>query len=301
MIAARQIAFGRGAKKEESPAYWGLCLTAEEAGSTVAMQAVGSAPAVTLETSYDGEIWEPFYVGETVINLPKVRDKVYFRAGAGGNTRINKEALNNYNHFALSGSIAASGDLTSLLNADNPMDIITQNFCFSCLFYNQSSLVSAPELNATKIGIQTYSHMLRGTSITVAPDLPATTINTSCYMALFQNCSLLRRAPKILPATELPGHCYQFMFSACAALENAPELPASILNTYSYYYMFYNSKRIKYIKTKMTSFSTTGNIGWLLDVAPTGTFICPTALGTNETIQRGASYCPEGWTVINED
>ena len=28
---------------------------------------------------------------------------------------------------------------------------------------------------------------------------------------------------------------------------------------------------------------------------------CPTALGTNETITRGVTYCPEGWTVINTD
>jgi hypothetical protein len=301
MIAARQIAFGKAAgKKEEPPAYWGLCFTAEEAGSTIAMQAVGSAQAVTLETSYDGEIWEPFAVGETVITLPKVGDKVYFRAGEGGNTRINKAAINNYNHFALSGSIAASGDLTSLLNADNPMDIITQQFCFSCLFYDQSSLVSAPELNATKIGSHTYSHMLRGTSITVAPDLPATTMGTSCYMALFQNCSLLRRVPKILPATELPAYCYQSMFNGCAALKNAPELPAAILNTNNYAYMFNNCKRLDCIKTRITSFSTATS-GWIVGVAPTGTFICPTKLGTNETIWRSVSACPEGWTVINED
>lgn len=28
---------------------------------------------------------------------------------------------------------------------------------------------------------------------------------------------------------------------------------------------------------------------------------CPTALGTNATITRGVSACPEGWTVINTD
>ena len=40
---------------------------------------------------------------------------------------------------------------------------------------------------------------------------------------------------------------------------------------------------------------------WLEDVAATGTFYCPTAIGTNETIKRGVSACPEGWTVINTD
>ena len=40
---------------------------------------------------------------------------------------------------------------------------------------------------------------------------------------------------------------------------------------------------------------------WLEGVAATGTFYCPTALGTNATITRGVSACPEGWTVINTD
>ena len=36
-------------------------------------------------------------------------------------------------------------------------------------------------------------------------------------------------------------------------------------------------------------------------VAASDTFRCPTALGTNETIQRGTNACPSGWTVINTD
>lgn len=42
-------------------------------------------------------------------------------------------------------------------------------------------------------------------------------------------------------------------------------------------------------------------IGWVSMVAATGTFKCPTALGTDATIQRGESYCPAGWTVVNYD
>ena len=32
-----------------------------------------------------------------------------------------------------------------------------------------------------------------------------------------------------------------------------------------------------------------------------GTFTCPEALGRDATIQRGSSYCPTGWTVVNPD
>ena len=223
MIAARQIAFGKAAaKKEEPPAYWGLCFTAEEAGSTVAMQAVGSAPAVTLETSFDGEIWEPFTVGETTITLPNVGDKVYFRAGEGGNTAMASSA-NDYNNFSIiTGRIAASGNIMSLLNGDSPDSIIA-------------------------------------------------------------------------------AHCYPSIFRDCTALVQAPELPATTLTGSCYASMFWNCINIDCIKCSFKAFALGGTNNWLRGVSSTGTFICPTALGTNETIQRGISYCPEGWTVINKD
>ena len=48
------------------------------------------------------------------------------------------------------------------------------------------------------------------------------------------------------------------------------------------------------------------NVGcndWLLTSNETepATLKCPTELGTDETIRRGTSFCPEGWTVINTD
>ena len=247
MIAARQIAFGRGAKKEESPAYWGLCFTAEEAGSMVAMQAVGKAPAVTLETSFDGEIWEPFTVGGTTITLPNVGDKVYFRAGEGGNTAM-ASSTGKYNKFSIiTGRISASGNIMSLLNRDVP-DSIMPRYC--------------------------YNYMFKGcTSLTQAPELPATTLNTGCYSNMFSGCTSLVQAPK-LPATTLATSCYSNMFNGC--------------------------RNIDRIECSFEAFGD-GTSNWLSNVSPIGTFICPTALGTNETIQRGASYCPEGWTVINKD
>ena len=275
MIAARQIAFGKAAgKKEEPPAYWWLCFTAEEAGSTVAMQAVGSAPAVTLETSFDGEIWESFTVGETTITLPNVGDKVYFRAGEGGNTAMASSA-NDYNNFSIiTGRIAASGNIMSLLNGDSPDSIIAAH-CYSSMFRDCTALVQAPEL-------------------------PATTLAGSCYAGMFYGCTSLAQAPE-LPATTLAGSCYASMFRDCTALVQAPELPATTLAGSCYASMFWNCINIDCIKCSFKAFALSGTNNWLRGVSSTGTFICPTALGTNETIQRGISYCPEGWTVINKD
>ena len=275
MIAARQIAFGKAAgKKEEPPAYWGLCFTAEEAGSTIKMSKVGSAPSVTLETSFDCEIWEPFTVGETTITLPNVGDKVYFRAGEGGNTTM-ASSINNYNNFSIiTGRIAASGNIMSLLNGDSP-DSIIATYCYYSMFRNCTALAQAPEL-------------------------PVTTLARSCYGSMFIGCTSLVQAPE-LPATTLAGSCYASMFRNCTALVQAPELPATTLARTCYSNMFRNCINIDCIKCSFKEFALGGTNNWLSGVSSTGTFICPTALGTNETIQRGISYCPEGWTVINKD
>ena len=325
MIAARQIAFGRGGKKEEQPAYWWLCFTAEEAGSTVAMQAVGSAPAVTLETSYDGEIWEPFVIGETTITLQNVGNKVYFRAGEGGNTAMASSA-SDYNKFSIiTGRIAASGNIMSLLNGVSPESIIAP-YCYFSLFMDCTSLVQAPELPATTMATYCYCYMFKGctslaqapelpatklssfcygymfegcTSLAQAPELPATKLSSFCYTNMFLNCTSLAQAPE-LPATTLASYCYYNLFNGCTSLAQAPELPATKLSSFCYGYMFKGCRNIDRIECSFEAFSpATSN--WLNGVSYTGTFICPTALGTNETIRRGVSYCPEVWTVINKD
>ena len=45
--------------------------------------------------------------------------------------------------------------------------------------------------------------------------------------------------------------------------------------------------------------ATVRTLDWIENVAQTGEFRCPTALGTDETITRGVSYCPDDWTVVN--
>ena len=59
-----------------------LCLTAEEAGSTIAMGwAIGGEdyPDIFIEYSVDGHAWNEFTIGETVITLNNIGDKVYMR------------------------------------------------------------------------------------------------------------------------------------------------------------------------------------------------------------------------------
>ena len=236
MIAARQIAFGRGAaKKEEPPAYGGLCFTAESANSSVQLTTVGSAPAVTLVKSFDGVNWENYAVGE-VIDLPSVGDFVYLAAGEGGNNSFSASA-SAYHKFVINGLVASSGDITSILNFDCAQTALDK-YCYVFMFEGCTGLTSAPVLPATTLAIGCYQCMFENcTGLTSAPELPATTLATGCYRYMFDGCTGLTSAPK-LPATTLASGCYQNMFKNCTGLTSAPELPATTLADSCYAYMF---------------------------------------------------------------
>ena len=169
------------------------------------------------------------------------------------------------------------------------------------MFSGCTALAQAPELPATTLDTYCYCGMFDGcTSLAQAPELPATTLKSFCYYGMFKGCTSLAQAPE-LPATTLGTYCYYGMFDGCTALAQAPELPATTLKSNCYGYMFKGCINIDCIKCSFKAFTTGVTNSWLSGVSFAGTFICPTALGTNETIRRGASYCPEGWTVINKD
>ena len=92
-----------------------LCFTAEQANSTVAMATQGSAPSVSLEYSTNGSTWSPFVVGTTTVTLANIGDYVYVRATSAGNTGMATPSLN-YNKFVMTGTIAASGNVDTLLD-----------------------------------------------------------------------------------------------------------------------------------------------------------------------------------------
>ena len=224
-----------------------------------------------------------------------------------------------YKQFTMTGSIAASGNIMSLLNFT---DTLTTN-AFCRLFYNCSSLTQAPELPATTLANFCYFGMFQGcTSLVNAPTilpattlaegcyrnmffgcaallatpaLPATTLADFCYNQMFSGCASLTTAPTILPATQLTPNCYSRMFSRCASITTAPELPALELVTNCYSGMFIGCSKLNYVKAMFTTNPSDDayiNI-WLDGVSPTGTFVKNSAATwTNE--QAGI---PTGWTV----
>lgn len=139
--------------------YQPLCFTAEQAGSTISVvKSRATAPAITLQTSLDGIEWTPYTIGN-VITLQNVGDKVYFAAGAGGNTTLATNGISNYNYFVMTGKIAASGDVTCLLDSRGGIRRLSTNYSFARLFYNCASLTQAPLLPSKGLANYCYRAM----------------------------------------------------------------------------------------------------------------------------------------------
>ena len=293
LIGMRNAILAGGAAPGPTPAYRGLCFTAEAANSSVQLTAVGSPPAVTLVKSFDGINWEAYAVGE-VIDLPSTGDLVYLAAGEGGNESFGSSA-SAYHKFVINGLVAASGDITSLRRFDLEQTTLAA-FCYDSMFYGCTGLTSAPELPATTLATYCYTSMFYGcTGLMSAPELPATTLATNCYHYMFRSCTGLTSAPE-LPATKLAAFCYTSMFYGCTGLTSAPELPATKLAINCYVSMFRNCAKLSLIRVHFTAWGKQ-TTNWVTSVSSAGTFYKPSALSE----EFGESKIPTGWTVVNID
>ena len=195
--------------------------------------------------------------------LKKKGDKALIR---GYNPEgFNSKPLETY--FGMSGKIAASGSVMSLIDDIGESTVIPNDLCFAGLFFDCASLTKAPEL-------------------------PATTLTYGCYNAMFSHCTSLTKAPN-LPATTLAEDCYSYMFESCKSLTEAPELPATTLADGCYGWMFLGCENLSLIRVNFTEWNNNSSTGWVYNVAPTGTFICPKALA----VVTGVDRIPVGWVV----
>ena len=235
-----------------------LCFTST-GDSTVAMTQEGtpntSANKVIQYKLNDGQ-WQTWDLSEVSLHDG---DKMYFKS----DDEIPMSELGDiYKRFIMTGSIAASGNIMSLLNfSDTLTDYGFYNLfnyctaltsaptlpattlaesCYQEMFSDCTSLTQAPTLPATTLADFCYAFMFSGcASLTTAPELPATTLKGSCYVAMFQRCTSLTAASE-LPATTLADGCYNCMFMGCESLVTVPALPATTLVTRCYGQMFMN-------------------------------------------------------------
>ncbi|MBR4159316.1 MAG: hypothetical protein IKT97_04595, partial [Spirochaetia bacterium] len=206
-----------------------LCFTANEDGCSISTTVVNGPLTVTpsLEYSTDKEIWTPFIIDSTTVPLPNTDDKVYIRA-TDSNASFS-ESVSKYIKFTMEGSIAASGNIMSLLDKDCTSTTIPCNSCFSHLFFGCSALTTAPDLPAMTLASHCYSFMFYNcSSLTEPPVLSATTLADSCYSDMFFQCYSLQTTP-VLPAITLADSCYEGMFYKCTNLTMAHDLPATTL------------------------------------------------------------------------
>ena len=180
-----------------------------------------------------GKTWTKL-PADTLIPLRK-GDNALLR---GNNPQGFSDITSKYTKFVMTGRIAASGSVMSLIGGNDKNLTIKGEKCFYRLFIDCTSLTKAPELPATQLANSCYEEMFRGcTNLKQAPKLPAKTLAENCYKGMFQECTSLTQAPQ-LPAKTLADDCYMGMFSYCTSLTHAPELPATQLANCCYVNMF---------------------------------------------------------------
>lgn len=108
---------------------------------------------------------------------------------------------------------------TKIINAKDlilPATTLT-HYCYQNMFYNCTSLTTAPELPATSLATYCYNIMFRGcTSLTTAPSLPATTLDTYCYYNMFRDCSSLNYI-KMLATDISASNCLTYWVDGVAS------------------------------------------------------------------------------------
>ena len=216
-----------------------LCFTANTDNSTVELDKVGEPYEAALEFTTTETTWEPYTFGQT-ITLTDAGDKVFFRNASDDLAKGFSNSFTNYYQFAMTGSVAASGNVMSLLDKTCLATSFPANgaYCFACLFSGCESLTSAPELPAMTLAQGCYYWMFNGcTGLSSAPELPAMTLAYGCYQAMYDNCTGLKQVPA-LPATTMETFCYAAMFRGCTSLTEAPELSATTLEFGCYSEMF---------------------------------------------------------------
>lgn len=227
-------------KQEEEMSIRAVCFKAD-GEQTVTIKQVNISSAKVFQYSYDGVTWESW----DLTPLPfGGSTKVYVR---GYNKTLSYDnTIYEYFSFGTDAYVYVSGIVESLLDGDNEVPALGTQGILRQLFYHQTALRSAENLRfeaqstASDI-VSVYALMFDGcTNLLYAPKvLPANDFKGSYnYQYMFRNCTSLITAPE-LPATTLGSECYQYMFQGCTSLVNAPKLPATTLAPNCYQYMFH--------------------------------------------------------------
>ncbi len=229
-----------------------------------------SLTIVSFSYSIDnGKTWVNI-ASETPTPTVTAGNKILFKAVLDG--------ASDFGYITSTGRYEAMGNPYSMLYGDNfrgKLNIRDKSNLLSYMFAYDINLVSAENLS-----------------------LPATTFTDNCYEHMFEGCTSLIAAPKILPALSLQQNCYRSMFSGCTSLIKAPILPASTLVDSCYCYMFDGCTSLNYIKMLATNIiDSSATTRWVRNVSSTGTFVKHPNM---VSLSSGNDGIPTGWTVQTE-
>lgn len=187
---------------------------------------------------------------------------------------------------------------TSLIKAPELNATVLADNCYQAMFYGCTNLKTAPYLPATNLFAKCYSYMFRGCSSLELPEdfvLPARVLTEQCYMAMFHSAQFTHVPENMISATTLATECYWGMFQYCSNLITAPKLLSDTLVEGCYKGLFLGCTSLQHIECLATDISATDCLAeWVKDVSPTGTFI---KASNDVQWQTGKNGIPEGWTV----
>lgn len=246
-----------------------LTFTATASSSSVAFNAYGTVPTVSLQYSTNGTTWSDYTIGQS-ISLSSVGAYVQFKA-KGFNSQMSLGG-DDYYKFTGSGTMTCTGNVMSLADENN----FATNKTIPADYYF-------------------YQLFKENTCFTTSPLLPATTLTKWCYVNMFNGASKLTSVADIeLPATSLPEYVYCSMFQN-SALVNGPKIGAvTSSGSYAMASMFKNCYSLKSIEVHFTSWSGISSSWWFRSVGSSGTFKCYRALDTSS---RSEATIPYGWTI----
>lgn len=282
-------------KQEEEMNIRAVCFKAD-GEQTVTIKQVNVTIPKVFQYSYDGVTWESWNLTPLPFGGPT---KVYIR---GYNKTLSYDnSAYEYFSFSTDAYVYVSGIVESLLDGDNEVLTLGSQGALRQLFYQQKALRSAEglrfEAQSTLYSmVSVYALMFDGcTNLLYAPKvLPANDFKGQYnYQYMFRDCKSLITAPE-LPATALGPQCYQYMFYGCTSLVNAPELPATNLSELCYQYMFYGCTSLKTIRCMAKVKATSATYNWLYATAPSGTFYGHSEYGW----PSGESGIPSGWEFV---
>lgn len=254
-------------QEEEEMNIRAVCFKAD-GEQTVTIIKVGITTAKVFQYSYDGVTWESWDLTPLPFGGPT---KVYVR---GYNKTLNY-SLDSYAYFSFGTDayVYVSGIVESLLDGDNEVLALGTPGILRQLFYKQTALRSAENL---RFEAQSTAYNI-----------------VSVYALMFQGCTNLLYAPKVLPANNFKGpYNYQYMFDGCTSLITAPELPATALADQCYQYMFDGCRSLKTVRCKAKVKASYSTYRWLRNAAASGTLYGHSEYGW----LSGESGIPTTWT-----